>query len=225
MISKILINPEWIIKFKELFSYDKLEKKLNSFSKVFNYNNLDLKIDFIIDNLSNEDIFIQGKIFPQINLINTSVSKIENIFFTNPGIIIPAKIMNIIKNLYEDIKNFIQPKNFYFQSNLVYYINSPHKIIVGFLKNNIEFFPNYIFEFNNNLEQSEIYNIIFTPINDYINQIKCNPKLFFQQILNEEDQQIGKLLILYQRKNYFSKSSGKNSIINNPIKNGENEII
>ena len=176
-----LINPEWIIKFKELFSCDKLEKKLNSFSKVFNYNNLDLKIDFIIDNLSNEDIFIQGKIFPQINLINTSVSKIENIFFTNHGIIIPAKIMNIIKNLYEDIKNFIQPKNFYFQSNLVYYINSSHKIIVGFFKNNIEFFPNYIFEFNNNLEQSEIYNIIFTPINDYINQIKCNHKLYFQK--------------------------------------------
>ena len=87
--------------------------------------------------------------------------------------------MNIIKNLYEDIKNFIQPKNFCFRSNLVYYINSPQKIIVGFLKNNIEFIPNYIFEFNNNLEQSEIYNIIFTPINDYINQIKCNPKFFF----------------------------------------------
>ena len=81
------------------------------------------------------------------------------------------------------------------------------------MKNNIKFIPIYIFEYNNNLEQSEKYNIIFTPINDYINQIKCHPKKFFQPILNEENQQIGKLLILIKRKQYSSRSFGKNKII------------
>ena len=124
----------------------------------------------------------------------------------------------------KEIKKFFQPKNFFFQSNLVYYINSPKKIIVGYLKDNIKFISKYIFEFENNLEQSEIYNIIFTPINNYINQIKCNPKLSFQQIF-VENKPIGKLIILNQRKKYSSKYFDKIRIINNPIKNEEKEII
>jgi hypothetical protein len=221
-----LINPEWIMKFKELFSCDKLEKKLELFSRLYNYNNLNLNIDFIIDNVYEEDIFMKGKNFPGVNLIMTSISKTQNITYTNPGIIIPLKIMNIIKILNEDIKKCVKPKNFYFQSNqsnLVYYINNP-KIIVGYLNNNIKFVPNYIFEFTNNLVQSEIDNIIFTPINVYINQKKLNPKQFFQQIF-EENKPIGKLLILNQGKKYYSKSMGKYSIKNNPIKNKEIEII
>ena len=183
---KILINPEWVRKFKELFSYDKLEKKLELSNSKYNYNNLDSNIDSIIDNVYEEDIIMKDKNFPEINLIITSFSKTQNISYTNPGIIIPSKIIDIIKNLNEGIKKFFQPKNFFFQSNLVYYINSPKKIIVGYLKDNIKFISNYVFEFENNLEQSEIYNIIFTPINNYINQIKCNPKLFFQQIFVEK---------------------------------------
>ena len=219
-----LINPGWINKFKELFSRDKLEKKLESFNKQYNYNNLVSNIDSIIDNVYEEDIIMKDKNFPEINLIMTSISKIQNISYTNPGIIIPSKIVNIIKNLDKEIKKFFQPKNFFFQSNLVYYINSPKKIIVGYLKDNIKFISKYIFEFENNLEQSEIYNIIFTPINNYINQIKCNPKLFFQQIF-VENKPIGKLLILDQGKKYRSESSGGIRVMNNPIKNEEKEII
>ena len=219
-----LINPGWISKFKEIFSCDKLEKKLELFNGLYNYNNLDSNIDTIIDYVYEEDIITKDKNFPGINLIMTSIKKTQNISHTNPGIIIPSKIVNIIKNLDKEIKKFFQPKNFFFRSNLVYYINSPKKIIVGYLKDNIKFFSNYIFEFENNLEQSEIYNIIFTPINNYINQIKCNPKLFFQEIF-VENKPIGKLLILNQRKKYSSQSSDKIRIINNPIKNEEKEII
>ena len=93
------------------------------------------------------------------------------------------------------------------------------------MKDNIEFIPNFIFEFNNDLEEYEINNIIFTPINDYIIQKKCNPKKFFQPILNEKNQQIGNLLILNQRRINSSKYLNRNVLENVQIKNKKNELI
>ena len=96
------------------------------------------------------------------------------------------------------------------------------------MKDNIEFIPNYVFEFNNNLENSKINNMISTPINDFINQIKCNPKLYFQPIFNEENQQIGKLLIILiknQRRVNSSNSVDKCRIVNNQTKNMQKELI
>ena len=215
-----LINPEWIEDFKKFYSYDKLEKKLKYFStqyNYYNYYNIDKNIEFIIDNLSKEDIFKNVKLFPdlkKINFIMTKLSKINNITFTCEGIIIPAKIMNLINDLNEEIKNFIHPKTFHFNSQFVYYINSSKKIIVGYLENYIKFIPKYIFDFNNGLEQPEIEKLISTPINDYINKIKCNSKLFFQVILNEEKKQIGNLIILNQTKN-SSNSTNKYGIKDN----------
>ena len=127
--------------------------------------------------------------------------------------------MNIIKNFNVDAKKFILPKAFYFKLNLVYYINNSKKIIVGYLKNNIVFIPKYIFEFKNDLEESEIKEIIFTSINDYIIKIKCNPKMYFQNILNEENQQIENLLILNQRKTNSINCVNKNAKANDEIKN------
>ena len=213
-----LINPKWIEKFKNFYSYDKLKKKLESFSTQYNYFDLDKEIENIIYILSKEDIFRNVKFFPdlkKINSIMTILSKINNILFTSQGIIIPAKIMNIINNLDKDIKNSIKPKTFHFKSKLVYYINSSKKIIIGFLKNNIKFIPNYIFDFNNDLEQSEIKKLISTPINDYINQIKCDPNSFFQNILNKENEKIGNLLIINKGKINSSNSANKYEIMDN----------
>ena len=113
-------NPEWVWKFKKLFYYDKLEKKLELSNSKYNYNNLDSNIDSIIDNVYEEDIIMKDKNFPEINLIMTSLSETENIYYTNPGIIIHSKIMDIIKSLNGDIKKFFHSKIFFFQSNLVY---------------------------------------------------------------------------------------------------------
>ena len=223
-----LINPKWFKKFKEFYSYDKLKKRFDNLSKVYNYNILDYGIKFILDTLSAENILRNVEIFPdlkEIKLINTIATKEKGIIYTNPGIIIPGKIMDIIKNFNFFEFQKIQPKIFYFISNLVYYINSSKKIIVGYLKDNIEFIPNFIFEFNNDLEEYEIKHIIFTPINDYIIQNKCNPKKFFQPILNEKNQQIGNLLILNQRRVNSSKFLNRNALENNQIKNKKNELI
>ena len=104
-----LINPEWIKNFKKFYNYDKLEKKLKSFSTQCNYHNLDSEIEFIINNLSKENIFKNAEFFrglKEINCIMTNLIKMNNITFTSHGIIIPAKIMNIIKNLNKDIKKY-----------------------------------------------------------------------------------------------------------------------
>ena len=180
-----------------------------------------------METLSAENILSNVEIFPDlkdIKLINTSATIEKGIIYTNPGIIIPGKIIDIIKNFNEEVQK-IQPKIFYFISNLVYYINSSKKIIVGYLKDNIEFIPNFIFEFNNDLEEYEIKNIICTPINDYIIQNKCNPKKFFQPILNEKNQQIGNLLILNQRRINSSKYLNRNVLENVQIKNKKNDLI
>ena len=223
-----LINPKWLKRFKEFYSYDKLKKRFDNLSKVYNYNILDYGIKFILETLSAENLLRNVEIFPglkDIKLINTIATKEKGIIYTNPGIIIPAKIMDIIKNFNFFEFQKIQPKIFYFISNLVYYINSSKKIIVGYLKDNIEFIPNFIFEFNNDLEEYEIKNIICTPINDYIIQNKCNPKKFFQPILNEKNQQIGNLLILNQRRINSSKYLNRNVLENDQIKNKKNELI
>ena len=95
-----LINPKWLKRFKEFYSYDKLKKRFDNLSKVYNYNILDYGIKFILDTLSAENILSNVEIFPDlkdIKLINTVAKLEKGIIYTNPGIIIPGKIMDIIE--------------------------------------------------------------------------------------------------------------------------------
>lgn len=95
----------------------------------------------------------------------------------------------------EYVKRVLKPKYLIFKSELVYYIN-PNKITIGILEKNALFVPRYIFDFVQNIEISELDKLISTPINDYIIQKKCDPNQENQQILNEEDEPIGFLIIL-----------------------------
>ena len=95
-----LINPKWLKRFKEFYSYDKLKKRFDNLSKVYNYNISDYGIKFILETLSAENILSNVEIFPDlkdIKLINTVAKLEKGIIYTNPGIIIPGKIIDIIK--------------------------------------------------------------------------------------------------------------------------------
>ena len=102
-----LINPKWLKRFKEFYSYDKLKKRFDNLSKVYNYNILDYGIKSILETLSAENILSNVEIFPglkDIKLINTIATKEKGIIYTNPGKIIPGKIIDIIKNFNEEVQ-------------------------------------------------------------------------------------------------------------------------
>ena len=242
-----LINPDWLKNLKKFYNYDKIQKNLESIGNNYNYNEIDLFIDNFVNILSKEEILAKDAVFPddlkKVNKISTSLIKINDIIFTAPGIILPSKIMDIIKSWDENIKRNIKPKKFVFKPGLVYYIN-PNKIIVGNLdKSTALFTPKYIFAFNKNLESSESEQITKIPINDYIAQRKCKHEKTgqAQQLLNEEDQPIGTLFImkensprpksqqnyiqeLNQNKKKISDLIKKNINLNNQIKILNNKL-
>ena len=129
-----LINPDWLKNLKKFYNYDKIQKNLESIGNNYNYNEIDLFIDSFVNILSKEEILAKDAVFPddlkKVNKISTSLNKINDIIFTAPGIILPSKIMDIIKSWDENIKRNIKPKKFVFKPGLVYYINL-NKIIVG----------------------------------------------------------------------------------------------
>ena len=107
-----LINPEWLIKFKEYYNYRNLSYSLKNNKKFnsLNYNNLDdIKIDDIINEFySNKTIlnFQNVELSPYLKeiknancILNNKFKSFNNTLFILEGIIIPYKIMKINKKL------------------------------------------------------------------------------------------------------------------------------
>ena len=198
-----LINQDWLNNLKNTYGYEQLKKRLESLAKNYNYNNVESFIGNNLKMLSEENIIKKDAVFQDLKNVKkicTGVDNKNNIKFTGPGIILPSKIMDIIKSWDENVKNII-PKYFIFKFGLVYYINNfnPGKIIVGNLdKSTALFKPKYIFAFSIKLEKSEIEQITSNRINDYIAKRKCYHEKEGQpqQLKNEEEQPIGTLIIL-----------------------------
>ena len=136
----------------------------------------------------------------------------------------------MLKSFDEKVKNAVKPKKFIFNSNSVYYINNPNKIIIGSLKRDeAKFIPEYVFEFDNNVKQSEKDKILtfqnnYSYINDYIIHKKCQLHLQYQvqKLKNEQDQPIGSLIILIQITP--PSSPAKNNKNNMNVVGKDNEI-
>ena len=223
-----LINPDFLKQFKDFYSYNEIKKWLDLNAKSYNYGDikyLSSLIEHYIDQLLKKNLLKKEFLWDglkNIKGINTIVTKIGGIIFTNEGMILPSNIIDIIKSFDEKVKNAVNPKNFIFSSNLVYYINNPNKIIIGNLqRSNAMFTPEYIFEYNNNIEKSEKDKLFHIPINEYIIQRKCNPynnKNQVQNLINEQGQPIGSLIILNKQ---ISSSPAKKNNMNMVQKNNE----
>ena len=223
-----LINPDFLKQFKNNYPYNAIKKWLDLKRNSYNYGDIkylssliELYIDELLkENLLKKDFLWEG--LKDFKGINTIVTKIGGIIFTNEGMILPSKIIDIIKSFDEKVKNAVNPKNFIFSSNSVYYINNPNKIIIGNLqRSNAMFTPEYIFEYYKNVEKSEKDKLFHIPINDYIIQRKCNPynnKNQVQNLINEQGQPIGSLIILNKQ---ISSSPAKKNNMNMVQKNNE----
>ena len=141
----------------------------------------------------------------------------ENIVHINNGIIFPSKIMNIIKNVYKELK-FLKEKNLIFKDNYIYYINK-EKIIVGIYQKSALLKPKYVFTYNSiDLEKIEEEKMISSNINEYLKKRNLNIQPGYQILKNEKDEEIGSLINIYQKNESPIKrniSSNINSSSNN----------
>ena len=219
-----LINPGWLNKFKEVYSYTQIKKNIESIKISLNYNEIDSMIETIIKFLSTKttiNTVALDEDLKVLNTINTSVQRKNNVLFTNEGVILPSKIMNIFKNWDEKFKQYIQPKTFIFEIDYIYYINR-NNIIVSKTSKSATFSPKYCFAYKSPiLEKEEEKKLIETSINEYIIQKNCKNEVGVYKLLNEADQQpIGLLIILEDmEKNDNNKVPKRNEqIINNKKK-------
>ena len=209
-----LINTNWIDKFKEFTSFSNLETFLAYSNYRVDYNNLDTQINNIIEYLlKNLNTKIDTDSIPVslrgINNIMTSVSKINNILFTNEGFIYPSKIIKIIKTLDKSYEK-LEPKEFKFQNNFIYYINKrQNNIIISPLGKDHKFIPKYVFAYSKKefLEEEES-KLISSPINEYIKQFNCEQNKGFQNLINKDNILIGNLIIFIDP--YKVKQNRKN---------------
>ena len=215
-----LINPDWLNKFKALYSYDKIKELLET-KKAINYVSIDSKIDNII-NILLEKVKLEKKpLKTSFKEIIASIIQIDsNNYCINNGIIFPSKIMDIIKNIYPEFKSF-KKKNIYFKDIYIYYINNI-KIIVGIFNNNAFFIPIYVFVYNSlEIEEVEEDIMISTNIKEYLLKRNCDIKSSRQTLKNEKGEEIGSLYILFKNipKNNIKKKCSSN------LNDKNNEII
>ena len=189
-----------------------------------NYNNLDEnKInDIINDHYLNENIlnFQKTELSPYLKdilhsncVLNNNFKSFNNTLFILEGIIIPDKIMKLIKTLDTNLSS-IQPKYLIFKQNMIIYIIY-NKIIISNLNYNI-FNPNYAFILNSKeLVQNEIKKILNSnSIIEYIKFMNCNEneKDILQSLRNEKGEEIGKLIIINKEPKIQKKSTNLNQI-------------
>ena len=175
-----LINPDFLKQFKNFYQYEEIKNWLEKRANYYYYQYIIKQpeiIESLINGLPKENLSKINVIWndlKEFKKINSSASQAGNILYTKKAIIFPSTIMDIIKSFDDKVKNTIKPKKFIFNSNLVYYINNPNKIIIGSLKRDeAKFIPEYVFEFDNNVKQSEKDKIFNFPnnysyINDYL---------------------------------------------------------
>ena len=210
-----LINPQWYNNLKKYYNYEKLYNLLNTNDKDnsnVNYKNIDENIDSIIKaNLNKNTLNFNRKQLSEeltdIKNITCFLLKKFGIKFIFEGVIVPVKIMKLIKDWNKKIPIF--PKELYFKNNFIIYVNNP-KIIIGNLSDDNIFTPKYVFEYNSSnvvpKERKTILNL--KTIKEYIKSKKCSLYNFkLQNLKNEKDEDIGKLLIMKTQNHTIKKKS------------------
>jgi len=64
-----LINPDWLQNLKNFYFYDRLQKRLESHGNLYNYNNIDLHIDILVNSFYKEDILRKNGIFNDLSRV------------------------------------------------------------------------------------------------------------------------------------------------------------
>ena len=231
-----LINPEWFECLKDYYNYANLSNYLQNNMKFnsVNYNNLDEhKVKAIINdyylnenilNFKNTELSSDLAKIENVNcVLNNNFKNFNNILFILEGIIIPEKIMKLIKQLDDNLLKIIH-KNLIFKKNNIIYIRNNY-IVISHLNFNL-FIPKFVFIFNSNtLVQNEKNNILNSnSIIEYINLMKCNQneKDHLQSLRNVKGEEIGKLIIinkLPKNKKIISNDSQKKK---NPVPKDKN---
>ena len=126
------------------------------------------------DNLNVEIKKLSEKFMNIENIKPLKLSK-YNIYYYDKSYIIPFELMNSIeKYLFKDKNNLIKPKIVFSKDNNIYIIDS-FKIIFGNFIEQFIFIPEYIFSYNNITNFNKEKELIkSTPIEEYIQQRKCN---------------------------------------------------
>ena len=222
-----LINPDWLIEFKNNYNYEKIYELLSNYDKSnkIEYSNLDqnmndlllysknkIKIDKIelSDNLMNNDY------------INPPLLKNNNIIYYDKFHIIPFEIMNSIKENILGSNITVEPKEIFLSKDNYIYILDSLQIYFWKIDDKLLFTIKYIFSYDSiNIFNQEKEIINSTSIIEYIQQRKCNQNgAILQDLLdNESSKKIGKFINL----NNNSIIEGKEKDINkddNPIKKG-----
>ena len=230
-----LIAPEWLNEFKDIFNYSEINDSLKLIDrkiKNINYNNLNNYYDEIIsqidENFLNKKKVLFGEIFDAENLKLYS-QKIYNIIYHKNCYIINSQIMNIIKSIFKDNQINIKSRNIFFMDNRIY-IFYDKKVIIEKLNQILLFIPKYILVYNSKeILESEKKYLLKDTIENYINEFECdlnNPNL---QILEDNGEKIGKLVVLNQvQSNNRTSNKQKNKSlpkITNSFNNSKSFII
>jgi hypothetical protein len=177
-----------------------------------NYKNIDDNIDDIIKaNLNKNTLNFNRKELSEeltdIKNITCFLLKKFGIKFIYEGVVIPVKIMKLIKEWNKKIPIF--PKELYFKNNFIIYVND-QKIIIGNLNDDNIFTPKYVFEFNSSNIVTRERKIILNSktIKEYIKTKKCSLYNFkLQKLKNEKDEDIGKLIIMKTQNHKIKKNT------------------
>ena len=216
-----IINPYWLYNYKQYYNYEQLENLLKKENKNINYFNLDKYYNNIAQNcLKNDNILnFEKKELSQELRTNISyiIKKDYDIHHFFKGLIMPSKIMNIIKSIHNINNKSILPHSIIFNNNNIFFIKI-NNIIVGNDNDIPRILSKYVFNYkDNNTLNTEKNEILLHNINEYIQLRKCNENSEDLQILkNEKNEEIGKFFVV----NYINK---KNSQTKKLVSNERNQ--
>ena len=204
-----IINPDWIEKYKKYYNYEQLENVLKKENKHINYFNLIKFYDDISNNcLKNKNIlnFEKKELSQELKKnISYIIKKNYNIFHLLKGLIIPSKIMNIIKNIHNIS---IKPNLIIFNDNNIFFIKK-NNIIVGNDSDIPKILSKYVFNYKDNALNSEKNKILLHNISEYIQLRKCNENnKDLQTLKNEKNEELGKFFII----NYENEKPNEGNI-------------
>ena len=208
-----LINPEWLNSLKDFYDCNSYYKNFNkirtSSNTKINYNNLNKFINGLItfrNNINFYDNELYEKI-QNIEEIKCKPNKYKKLLYFYNCYIINSEIMTMIKSIFFDkTKNIFKKRKIIFENEKLYLIYST-KITIGNLNEKLLFIPSYIFTYNSpEILESEKETLLSLHIKRYINSLFCELNNYgIQELKNEENMELGQLLILSNNNNPSSK--------------------
>ena len=187
-----LINSKWINTFKEYYNYSQIYGYLNNIADKFVIQ--DNNCDDLFNNFLDNKIFINfdndNNCYNAIKIeeIKIQEEKEDNsIKYCTAYYVVNEKILQIIKNIFNNSEIEIDSNKIHINNNYVYLV-CYKKIIVGNIRETI-FYPEYIFFYNKAIILSEEKNILLnTSVEDYINK--------FKKKLTKNKKPIGRYIII-----------------------------